>query len=59
MVNKILKKSLITGIIMNNFNGQIVYPEKRDSIENALIFLHGYGANADDLINIGQNGRIN
>ena len=38
---------------MNDFNGQIVYPEKRDSIKNALIFLHGYGANADDLINIG------
>ena len=38
---------------MNNFDGQIVYPESGNSIKNALIFLHGYGANADDLINIG------
>ncbi len=38
---------------MNNFDGQIVYPETGNSIKNALIFLHGYGANADDLINIG------
>ena len=40
-------------IIMNNFDWQIVYPESGNSIKNALIFLHGYGANADDLINIG------
>ena len=38
---------------MNDFNGQIVYPETGNPIKNALIFLHGYGANADDLINIG------
>ncbi len=42
---------------MNDFNGQIVYPETGNSVKNALIFLHGYGANADDLINIGKRWR--
>ena len=40
---------------MDDFNGQIVYPETGNSIKNALIFLHGYGANGDDLINIAYN----
>ena len=42
---------------MDDFNGQIVYPETGNSIKNVLIFLHGYGANGDDLINIGFNWR--
>ena len=38
---------------MKDFNGQIILPDSNKKVKNALIFLHGYGANADDLINIG------
>jgi phospholipase/carboxylesterase len=38
-----------------NFNGKIIFPNNKDDINNALVFLHGYGANAEDLINIGLN----
>ena len=36
-----------------NFNGQILLP-KENKVKNAIVFLHGYGANAEDLINIGE-----
>ena len=40
---------------MNNIiNGPMIFPEKGKKIKNALIFLHGYGANGNDLINIGS-----
>ena len=35
-----------------NFNGQILLPEE-NKVKNAIVFLHGYGANSEDLINIG------
>lgn len=38
---------------MKNFNGKIILPNSDKKVKNALIFLHGYGANADDLIGIG------
>ena len=34
-----------------NFNGQIYVEE--NIVKNAIVFLHGYGANSEDLINIG------
>ena len=37
----------------DNFNGQILLPEE-NKVKNATVFLHGYGANAEDLINIGE-----
>ena len=35
-----------------NFNGQILLPDE-NKVKNAIVFLHGYGANSEDLINIG------
>ena len=37
----------------DNFNGQILLPEE-NKVKNATVFLHGYGANAEGLINIGE-----
>ena len=40
-------------IFMNkNFDRQILLPEE-NKVKNAIVFLHGYGANSEDLINIG------
>ena len=38
-----------------NFNGKIILPNDENDIRYALVFLHGYGANSEDLINIGLN----
>ena len=35
-------------------NWEYIQPIKGCKIENAVVFLHGYGANANDLLNIGQ-----
>tara|TARA_X000001036_G_C20639144_1_gene790440 strand:- start:46 stop:714 length:669 start_codon:yes stop_codon:yes gene_type:complete len=35
-------------------NWQYIKPEEGRKIESAVIFLHGYGANGNDLLNIGQ-----
>ena len=43
---------------MKNFNGQILLPEE-NKVKNAIVFLHGYGANSEDLINIGLEWKKN
>ena len=34
-------------------NGPKILPENNNKVKNAVVFLHGYGANGNDLINIG------
>jgi len=38
-----------------SLDGPTIIPGKKSKIENALIFLHGYGANGNDLINIANH----
>ena len=40
------------GAMFKNLNGPIIFPEEKNKIKSALVFLHGYGANGDDLMNI-------
>ena len=35
-------------------DGPIIYPKESSNAKNAIIFLHGYGANGKDLISIGN-----
>ena len=39
---------------MTQTNWQYIAPKEGCEIKNAIIFLHGYGANGNDLLNIGQ-----
>ena len=40
-----------------NFDGPLIYPIDNSNVKNAIIFLHGYGSNGNDLISIGNEWR--
>ena len=40
-------------------NGPKILPENNNKVKNAVVFLHGYGANGNDLINIGFHWKEN
>ena len=40
-------------------NGPKILPENNNKVKNAVVFLHGYGANGNDLINIGYQWKEN
>lgn len=40
-----------------NFDGPLIYPTDNSNVKNAIIFLHGYGSNGNDLISIGNEWR--
>ena len=43
---------------MTDFNNiPLIVPDKNVDVKNAIVFLHGYGANGKDLINIGHEWR--
>ena len=44
---------------MKFLNGPKILPENNNKVKNAVVFLHGYGANGNDLINIGFHWKEN
>ena len=40
-------------------NGPKILPANNNKVKNAVVFLHGYGANGNDLVNIGYHWKEN